>query len=163
MTAVDPGIEDEAAGVVAPPPLIFAAAITGGSILQALRPVRLLPGSAPRTRRVVGAACLGAAAALIGSAAGAMRKAGTSPLPDRPSSALVTGGPFRFTRNPIYVAFALIAAGIAMLRNNRWIVVLLGPALAVLHKGVIEREERYLERRFGEDYRGYRQRVRRWI
>ncbi len=91
-----------------------------------------------------------------------MRRAGTSPFPDQPSNALVTDGPFRFTRNPIYLAFTLITVGLAALRNTRWILVLLGPALAVLHKGVIEREERYLEQRFGEDYRRYRRRVRRW-
>jgi protein-S-isoprenylcysteine O-methyltransferase Ste14 len=161
MTSANHPIEDDTAGVVAPPPLIFGTAIAGGLILQALRPWRLLPRSSRRTRRIAGAASVGAGAALIGSAAATMHRAGTSPLPDQPSTALVTGGPFRFTRNPIYLAFTLITLGVATLRNNRWVLVLLGPALAVLQKGVIEREERYLEQRFGDDYRHYRQRVRR--
>jgi protein-S-isoprenylcysteine O-methyltransferase Ste14 len=163
MTAASRRTEQETAGVIAPPPLIFGAAIAGGLILQALHPWRLLGRPARRIRRIAGTAGVGAGAALIGSALASMQRAGTSPLPHEPSSALVTGGPFRFTRNPIYLAFTLITLGVAALRNSRWVLLLLGPALAVLNRGVIDREERYLEQRFGEDYRRYRQRVRRWL
>jgi len=78
-------------------------------------------------------------------------------------SQLVTEGPFRYTRTPGYVAMAIIYTGIASLANALWAVVLLPIALIVIQRGVIEREERYLKRKFGEDYRRYKARVRRWV
>lgn len=75
----------------------------------------------------------------------------------------MTRGPYRFTRNPGYVALALVFAGIAVLTGGVWILLMLVPTLVVIDRGVIAREERYLEESFGEEYRKYRSRVRRWI
>ena len=84
-------------------------------------------------------------------------------LPVRPTTALVTSGPYRLTRNPMYVGFALGHAGLALRRRSTWALLMLGPVLAAVDRIVIEREERYLERAFGDEYRRYARQVRRWL
>ena len=87
-----------------------------------------------------------------------------TPIDPRKSVArLVTHGPFRFTRNPSYLSFAVYYVGIASLVNTRWPLFLLPLVLLVVQRGVIEREEQYLERKFGQEYLRYKARVRRWI
>jgi protein-S-isoprenylcysteine O-methyltransferase Ste14 len=92
-----------------------------------------------------------------------MYRAGTNMRPDKPATALVTGGPFRFSRNPLYLSLTALYVGITLLFDALWPLVTLVPMLAVLHWGVILREERYLEAKFGDAYRAYKTRVRRWI
>ena len=92
-----------------------------------------------------------------------MHGACTNISPLKPAVSLVTTGPFRFSRNPLYVAITLLYVGFTMLLNSWWGVILLAPILAVLHWGVVRREERYLERKFGEEYNKYRSRVRRYV
>ena len=92
-----------------------------------------------------------------------MRSAATTIRIDKPVSSLVQDGPFRYTRNPGYVALTMIYAGIAALRNALWAILLLPLVLYVIERKVIEREERYLERTFGEEYQAYKVRVRRWV
>ena len=82
---------------------------------------------------------------------------------DRPVPRLTTGGPFRYTRNPGYLALAMIYAGIAVLRRSPWAMLFLPLVMAVIQREVIGREEHYLERAFGEEYRAYKARVRRWV
>jgi protein-S-isoprenylcysteine O-methyltransferase Ste14 len=81
----------------------------------------------------------------------------------KPTTALVTEGPFRYSRNPSYVALTLLYVGVALLINALWILLLVVPALVVLRYGVIAREEAYLTRKFGEAYRQYTTQVRRWL
>jgi protein-S-isoprenylcysteine O-methyltransferase Ste14 len=92
-----------------------------------------------------------------------MRRAQTSLNPSEPVKALVIEGPFKVTRNPIYVGFTLIYIGIALLVNTLWPLLLLPVVQNVMRQGVIEREERYLERKFGQEYLAYKERVPRWI
>ncbi len=92
-----------------------------------------------------------------------LRSASTPINPEKPVSSLVTGEPFWYTRNPGYLSMAMIHAGIAARANALWAVLLLPAALLVIQRGVIEREERYLEAKFGEEYLSYKARVRRWI
>jgi protein-S-isoprenylcysteine O-methyltransferase Ste14 len=92
-----------------------------------------------------------------------MRRAGTNVDPYEPATAIVTGGPYRFTRNPIYVGFTLVYVGISAFTNALAPLMLLPAVFAVMRRGVIEREERYLERKFGGEYLEYKGRVRRWI
>jgi len=89
--------------------------------------------------------------------------AGTSVNPYKSSTALVTNGPFRYSRNPIYVADVVLYAGLALVLNSLWPWALLPLVLAIVQFGVIAREERYLEQQFGDDYRRYRQRVPPWL
>ena len=92
-----------------------------------------------------------------------MRHAGTLANPYKPVSRMVTDGPFRYTRNPAYLSMTMVYTGIASLANALWASLLLPVALLVIQRGVIEREERYLERKFGEEYLRYKAQVRRWI
>jgi protein-S-isoprenylcysteine O-methyltransferase Ste14 len=91
------------------------------------------------------------------------RAAGTPVPGNRPTTAIVGVGPYRFSRNPIYLAFSLFQAGVALVVNDAWVLVTLLPAIAVMSLVVIPREERYLEARFGEEYASYRRGVRRWF
>jgi protein-S-isoprenylcysteine O-methyltransferase Ste14 len=92
-----------------------------------------------------------------------MHEAGTNISPLKPAVSLVTSGPFRFSRNPLYVALTVLYLGFTILLNSWWGVILLIPVLVVLHWGVVRREERYLELKFGEEYAKYRSRVRRYL
>lgn len=147
-------------GVAAPPPLIYLGAIIGGAVLERLWRWRIPTG---RWGMVLGALLIVAAVVLVASALREFNRAETSPKPHKPTRAIVSSGPFRFTRNPIYVSFTLVQLGIALLAQSGWILALVVPALAFMRVGVIAREERYLERKFGEEYVGYRRRVRRWV
>ena len=92
-----------------------------------------------------------------------MRAADTTLRTDKPVSRVVQDGPFRYSRNPAYLSLAMIYAGIAVLRNSLWAIVLLPLVVYVIQREVIGREERYLERTFGEEYLDYKGRVRRWV
>ena len=92
-----------------------------------------------------------------------MSRAGTNVDPYRPATTVVTGGPYRFTRNPMYVGFTLMYVGISAWTNALLPILLLPAVQQLMRRGVIEREERYLERKFGDDYLRYKARVRRWI
>jgi protein-S-isoprenylcysteine O-methyltransferase Ste14 len=92
-----------------------------------------------------------------------MRRARTSSMPYTTTHALVTEGPFGYSRNPIYVTFVLVPAALAAFFNSLWMALTLPVLVVVLNKGVIEREEAYLVRRFGDAYRQYCARVPRWL
>jgi protein-S-isoprenylcysteine O-methyltransferase Ste14 len=92
-----------------------------------------------------------------------MKHAGTHIDPYKPTMALVVDGPFRFTRNPLYLSLTLLYSGTAFLLNLLWAILLLPIALVIMQFGVICREERYLEKKFGQEYLRYKARVRRWI
>jgi protein-S-isoprenylcysteine O-methyltransferase Ste14 len=125
-----------------------------------MRPVHPLP-VVPSRR--VGVILLVASGLLARLAEAAMKRAGTNIRPDQPALAIVSNGPFRFSRNPLYLALTGLYLGIALLADALWPLLLLVPTLAVLQWGVIAREERYLEAKFGESYRAYKSRVRRWV
>ena len=155
-----PGDEQDKAGVIAPPPLIYLALLVLGLLLNRRFPVSFLPR---RMARILGWPLLGGGVLLIGWFEWAMRHAGTPTNPYKPVTRVVTEGPFRYTRNPGYLAMAMIYTGIAGLANALWAVVLLPVAMFAIQRGVIEREERYLEGKFGEEYLNYKRRVRRWV
>ena len=101
--------------------------------------------------------------ALVVLSARRFRLAGTSVVPGRPATALISAGPYRYTRNPIYIGFILAYFGFSIVLTSLWILVLLIPVLFILQGGVVLPEEAYLERKFGEAYRKYRARVPRWL
>jgi protein-S-isoprenylcysteine O-methyltransferase Ste14 len=150
----------DTAGVVIRPPVLFLICLVAGLLLEwVLPPARF---ESPWLW-ALGLVLIAGGAALVITAAQYFRRAGTSVPTWRPTTALVPTGPYRFTRNPIYIGLSAIYLGIAALAGSLWIALLVVPALLVLHFGVVLREEAYLERRFGEEYRAYRTRVRRWI
>ena len=146
----------DSAGVIAPPPLIALAAIVFGLLLDGLFPAYVLSVALPRgEHRLVGAVLIVASACLAVPAIRAFRRAGTHVEPWRPASALVTDGIFSFVRNPMYVALIVFVAGLAILTASDWMLVMCIPLAFTLHIGVVRREERYLEGKFGTAYRRY--------
>jgi protein-S-isoprenylcysteine O-methyltransferase Ste14 len=148
-------------GVIALPPLLFGGALGLGLLLHyafAL-PGLGLPGGG---RRAFGIILILAGGGLLAAALRRFRAAGTHVSPTQPATALVVTGIYRFTRNPMYVGLSLVYAGIALLADSLVTLLLLAPLLAVIRYGVIAREERYMEAKFGNAYRDYRARVRRW-
>ena len=144
--------------ILAPPPLLFLGPLLAGLALDRAVP---LP-DIPRPARRLGVPLLVAGLATGGWFLRTMRGAGTPVDPRHASTALATDGPFRYTRNPGYLAMGLVYAGVSLRCNGRWPLVALPAVLAAVDRGVIRGEERYLARRFGEDYEAYRTRVRRW-
>lgn len=144
----------------APAPVIFVAALLVGVLLSLAFPVTFLPRV---VTVLVGSACFLLPFLLGFAALGAMRRVKTSVNPYRPTTALLTGGPYRLTRNPMYLAMVIQYVGLALLFNALWAIVLLPLVLVIVHFTVIKREERYLEQKFGEDYRAYKAKVRRWL
>ena len=155
-----PSDEQDKAGVVAPPPLIYLGTLVLGLLLNRRFPITFLPRKIARS---LGWPLVGGGVLLLGWFEWTLRHAGTPTNPYKPVSHIVTGGPFHYTRNPGYLSMTMIYTGIASLANALWAILLLPVTLLVIQRGVIEREERYLERKFGEEYLGYKAQVRRWI
>ena len=152
--------ERDSPGVVAPPPLIYPGPLVLGLLLNERLPVPFLPR---KMARGLGWPLLGSGVLLMTWFLWTLRSAGTPVNPQKLVSSLVTDGPLQYTRNPSYLSMAMIYTGIASLASAFWAILFLPATLAVIRRGVIEREERYLERRFGEEYLRYKGRVRRWI
>jgi protein-S-isoprenylcysteine O-methyltransferase Ste14 len=151
--------EKDVPGVVARPPLIYLAAVFAGAVAGRLFPSPPLPAGG----KPAGAALVAGALALMLWAAREFHRARTSFHPTEPTTAILVSGPYRFSRNPLYIGLTAITAGAALLADEAWIFVMIVPALIVMHHGVILREERYLERKFGRTYTDYKAKVRRWI
>lgn len=148
------------AGVMIPPPLVYGAGLLIGLGLDYLWPLALLPD---RGGYPVAFFLLAASGALIVWVLVAFRKARTSIDLRKPTTALVTTGPFRLSRNPAYVSLSLLYVSIGIGTGGVWTLGMIVPVLVVMRLAVIAREERYLEAKFGEDYRRYKASVRRWL
>lgn len=151
---------DDKPNVLMLPPLLYAVGLAVGFLLQWVVPRPILATSA---RYWIGGLVLALGVVLAIWGRHVMERAGTNVNPTLPTTALVTTGPFRVSRNPLYVALTLVYIGLALLANALWVLLLVVPVLFVLHNGVVRREERYLEAKFGETYRAYRSRVRRYL
>jgi protein-S-isoprenylcysteine O-methyltransferase Ste14 len=147
-------------GVRLPPPLIYAAAVIAGWWVNRRWPLVIGGGA---TRLVIALLFVVAWAALTASSVGLFRRKHTSMIPIRPAATLVITGPYKFTRNPMYVALALLTVAFALYLNTWWILILLIPTLVAVQRFVIVREEDYLRRRFGVEYDAYATRVGRWL
>lgn len=147
-------------GVIVFPPVLFLSAIVLGVLLQWLWPYHLWNGV---SGRIVGGCLAGTGVIIVLSAKRSMRRAGTNVHPSRPTTAIVHDGPYRFTRNPIYLGAMVVYVGLALVTNAFWPLPALVPFAFALHWGVVRREEKYLETKFGEAYVTYKARVRRWF
>ena len=142
------------------PPIVYLISLISGAVIQLATPFPFLPGTLAVP---LGAPLVVVAIALFAYSVATFRAAGT-PVPARkPTTMIVRAGPYRFSRNPIYLAFSLFQLGIAMWINSVWLLATLVGAVALMHYFVIRREEEYLERRFGVQYLDYKASVRRWL
>jgi protein-S-isoprenylcysteine O-methyltransferase Ste14 len=152
--------EQDNPGIWVPPPLLYLLALLLGLVLDRRAHIPFLPRGVARS---LGWPLVGGGMTLAAWFIRTMRGADTTIRTDKPVSSLVQDGPFRYSRNPGYVALTMIYAGIAVRRNALWAILLLPVVVYVIQREVIGREERYLERTFGEEYVNYKAQVRRWI
>ena len=152
--------EQDNPGGRVPPPLTYLLTLLLGLVLDRRLHVPFLPRG---VARVLGWPLVGGGMALCTWFVRTMRAADTTLDVDKPVSSLVQDGPFRYSRNPGYLSLTMLYAGIAILGNALWAILLVPLVLYVIQREVIEREERYLERTFGKEYLAYKRRVRRWV
>jgi protein-S-isoprenylcysteine O-methyltransferase Ste14 len=152
--------EQDNPGGWVPPPLTYLLTLLLGLVLDRRSHLPFLPH---RVAGVLGWPLVGGGMALATWFIRTMRGADTTLALNKPVYSLVQDGPFRYSRNPGYLSLAMIYAGIAILRNALWAILLLPLLLVVTQRELIEHEERYLERTFGDEYLAYKRRVRRWV
>ena len=152
--------QPDRAGVVFPPPLIALLALGAAAGLHYLWP---LPIAARSLSLTLGVALCVFGVGIAGWGRATLARSGTNVNPYKPTTSIVTAGPYRFTRNPLYVGLQSLFLGLSFLIGTWWGLVLVVPAFLILHYGVVLREEAYLERKFGHAYLAYRRKVRRWL
>ncbi|HEX7111634.1 MAG TPA: isoprenylcysteine carboxylmethyltransferase family protein [Mizugakiibacter sp.] len=151
------------ANVRFPPPLVYLIALLAGYGLEQLWPLPLGPALWTPVQRVAGALLIALGLGLAAWANLRFRAVGTSPVPMRPSAALVQSGPYRWTRNPMYLGLTALGLGLALLAHSGWMLLGVLAAAVVIDRYAIAREERYLLAAFGQAYADYCTRVRRWL
>ena len=154
--------EKDTAGVVAPPPIIYLGGVIAGLILNYFFPAQIV--FLPQTVKIaVGIIFIIIAAVLVVAAFRAFAAAKTNVEPWKPTTAIVSGSVYGFSRNPIYLAMTLLYAGAALLLDSFWVLLFAIPVLFLINFGVIAREEKYLTAKFGAEYLDYKKCVRRWL
>ena len=142
------------------PPLVYLAGVVIGIVVSIWIPTKIAPGSLAWT---LGGILLICGAVLTGSAILKFKDVNTTVRPDRAASTLVISGPYRITRNPMYLGLALVYVGIAIADLSVWALILMPVVLTIIQRRAIEPEEAFLERRFGANYIRYKENVSRWI
>ena len=155
-------MSEDHAGVRFPPPFIYLSFLVAGLLLSRVRPLTVVPAF---YATVFGIAFIVVAIAIAVAVAGfrELRRHETTVRPDQPSSTIVNSGPYRFTRNPLYLSLATLYLGIGLWTNSLWVILLLVPLVFVMTRQVIAREEAYLERAFGDTHLNYKSQARRWL
>jgi protein-S-isoprenylcysteine O-methyltransferase Ste14 len=153
--------EKDQANVLVPPPVAWALCVAAGWLADRVWPAPFLPRGLPLP--ALGGLLIAIGFAIAISALVQFRRAQTSVRPDRPTSAIVEAGPYRYSRNPIYLAMFVAVGGLAVALDSLWQLAALIALYVVLRWGVVAREEAYLTRKFGAAYLDYARRVRRWI
>jgi protein-S-isoprenylcysteine O-methyltransferase Ste14 len=151
------------AGVIARPPLLFVAVLLLGLVLDHLLPAPLVVPGIGLIQWIVAGSLILIGLALFAAGVRSFLRAATPVPTNQPTRALVTTGVHGWTRNPIYLGMFLIYVGSGVAARSPWILILTLPLAVTIRYGVVAREEAYLERRFGDTYREYRARVRRWV
>jgi len=151
----------DTAQVIIRPPLAWGLAVIAGLALNWLVPLPFLPADLPAGR--LGAMVFVLAVALFAWAIVTITRAGSNVPTNRPTTTIVEAGPYRFTRNPVYLGMFLGLIGLAIAFDNLWLLIMLVPFALVIRYAVVAREEAYLERKCSDIYHGYRSRVRRWL
>jgi protein-S-isoprenylcysteine O-methyltransferase Ste14 len=148
--------------IVAHPPVIMGIVLAAGFILHKIFPLAILSDPGALSKVLAGILFVIGGVIMVPTTRLMLRKK-TNPRPDRPTSTIVSEGFFRYSRNPLYLSLMLIYSGIAVYSNSLWVVLLFPLLFFGLERGVVFREERYLEGKFGDEYLQYKKKVRRWI
>ena len=154
----DPGPDSPDVHVI--PPLVYLVALCIGLLISIWIPTKVVPSSAAW---IAGGVLFFCGAVLAASAVWRFRVVGTTVRPDRAASKFIVDGPYRITRNPMYLGLAALYLGVTIVDQSLWALIFLPVVIVLMQRMVIEREERFLTRRFGADYVAYQQRVRRWL
>jgi len=157
------GRDTATAGVITRPPLLYLACLILGLVLDHVLPLPLTLPQTALVRWTAGGGLIVLGAALLAAGVRNFSRAATPVPSNQPVRALVTTGIHGWSRNPIYVSMFLLYAGIGVAARSPWVLILMLPLAITLRYGVVAREEAYLERRFGDAYRDYKARVRRWL
>ena len=153
-------VNSDAPNVKIIPPLVYLAGIVVGLFVSMWMPITVIPNL---TAWIIGGFFIFCGGVLVGSAILKFKGVGTTVRPDRAASSLVIAGPYRITRNPMYLGLALVYLGIAIADQSIWALVLFPIIVIIIQHWAIEPEEAFLERRFGTDYSSYKASVRRWL
>jgi protein-S-isoprenylcysteine O-methyltransferase Ste14 len=156
-------VQHDSSGIRYPPPVYYLIGLAVGFGIHWLYPIRL---GRPEHHLIIytfGIIWILLGALLIGWALFTFRQSGTSPNPTRSTTALALQGPYMLSRNPMYLGIAFLCVGISILANMLWPLLSVPLAMAVIDRIVVPKEERYLEAKFGDEYRQYKARVRRWV
>jgi protein-S-isoprenylcysteine O-methyltransferase Ste14 len=151
------------AGVITRPPFLYLGCLLAGLALDHLLPLPIALPDAPVIRWAAGGGLILAGVAIVAACARNFSRAATPVPSNQPVRALVTTGLHGWSRNPIYIGMFLLYVGIGLAARSAWVLVLTLPLAVTIRYGVVAREEAYLERRFGDAYRDYKARVRRWL
>jgi len=161
--ASQPGGDAATARVVTRPPLLYLGCLILGLVLDHVLPLPLALPETALARWTAGGGLILLGVAIFAAGVRNFSRAATPVPSNQPVRALVTSGIHGFSRNPIYVGMFLLYAGIGLAVRSPWVLILALPLAIALRYGVVAREEAYLERRFGDSYRDYKARVRRWL
>lgn len=148
--------------IVAHPPVFFLIVLAVGFLLHKLYPLAIMADPGTLSKVLANALFVVSGVVMVTTTRLMLRKK-TDPRPDRPTSTIVSEGFFRYSRNPLYLSLMLIYSGIAVYANSLWLVFLLPVLFFALERGVVLREEKCLEGKFGDEYLEYKNKVRRWI
>src|SRR5438876_7938232 len=151
--------DDRGVVLLARPPIAYLVSILAGFGLNAVWPARMIPSAI----EPIGGWLILLAVALFALSVREFRRARTPIRTRKPVTSIITNGPYRFSRNPIYLSFTLLQLGLGMWANSAWLLGMLIPTLVLMSYGVIAREERYMARKFGDEYLQYKRAVRRWF
>jgi protein-S-isoprenylcysteine O-methyltransferase Ste14 len=157
---VNPNPAPDNAGVIAPAPILYVVAMAIGLVAERVAPTLLLQSPVSRW---LASAFVASAIAIVVSAFRALAQAHTAFDARKSTTRLVTTGAFRFSRNPTYLSLTLLHIGVAFATESLWVLLMAVPAVALTQWGVILREERDLDAKFGEAYRSYAAKVGRWF
>jgi len=148
--------------VIASPPVIYGAALAAGWLLHKLKPIPILRNRSA-VNWTVGTALVTAGIGISAAVVSVFSRSGTPVSPLRATNCLIVSGPYRVSRNPDYIGQLLAYTGTSIVANAWWPLFMLPVVLVGIDRGVVQREERYLEKMFGQAYRDYTATVRRWI
>ena len=150
-------------GVIAPPPLLMLGTLIVALVLDRLMPVDVLPAGWGTTALVIGISLMALGIGVAVSGLIAFHRAGTNVEPHKPALVLVGDGPYRYTRNPMYIGLILCLLGISVISSTDWGLPMAIVLWQILHHGVVLREEAYLTAKFGQPYTDFLARTHRWI